>query len=104
MMSLYRIHAVVAYGEDGDDVEGPGLWGVVSDLDLVQAAVAGRLEDLTARGLAVTPAITITPEDTLQQAAQLMTQHEVTHLVVVKNGTPVGVLSTLDLARALSAW
>jgi CBS domain-containing protein len=106
MMSLYRIHAVVAYGEDGDDVDGPGLWGVVSDLDLVQAAVAGRLEDLTARGTAVTPAITIRPEDTLQQAAQVMTQHDVTHLVVVddKGKRPVGVISTLDLARALASW
>jgi CBS domain-containing protein len=106
MMSLYRIHAVVAYGEDSDDADGPGLWGVVSDLDLVQAAVAGRLEDLTARGTAVTPAIAIRPSDTLQQAAQVMTQHDVTHLVVV-DGTgkrPVGVISTLDLARALAAW
>ena len=106
MMSLYRIHAVVACGEDNDDVEGPGLWGVVSDLDLVRAAVPGRLEDLTARGTAVTPAVTIGPDDTLQHAAQLMSEHDVTHLVVLDPGakTPLGVLSTLDLARALSAW
>ena len=105
MMSLYRIHAVVAYGEDNDDVDGPGLWGVVSDLDLVQASVGGEL-DRTARGTAVTPALTIAAEDTLQHAAQLMSEHEVTHLVVVAGGSkqPVGVLSTLDIARALAAW
>ncbi len=104
MMALYRIHAVVAYGEDDDDIEGPGLWGVVSDLDLVRAAVPGRLEDLTARGTAVTPAVTIARDDTLQHAAQLMSEHDVTHLIVVDRGrkTPVGVLSTLDLARALA--
>lgn len=106
MMALYRIHAVVAYGEDNDDVEGPGLWGVVSDLDLVRAAVPGRLEDLSARGTAVTPALMIGPDDTLQHAAQLMSEHDVTHLIVVdaKAKTPLGVLSTLDLARALAAW
>ena len=106
MMALYRIHAVVAYGEDTDDVQGPGLWGVVSDLDLVRAAVPGRLEDLTARGTAVTPAVTIAPDDTLQHAAQLMSEHDVTHLIVVDTDakTPLGVLSTLDLARALAAW
>jgi CBS domain-containing protein len=106
MMSLYRIHAVVAYGEDNDDVEGPGLWGVVSDLDLVQAAVAGRVEDLSARGTAVTPALTIRPDDTLQTAAQLMTQHDVAHLIVVdrRSSRPVGMVSTLDVARALAAW
>jgi CBS domain-containing protein len=105
MMALYRIHAVVAFGEDDDDVEGPGLWGVVSDLDLVRAAVPGRLEDLTARGTAVTPAVTIGRDDSLQHAAQLMSEHDVTHLIVVDPGraTPVGVLSTLDLARALAA-
>ena len=50
MMSLYRIHAVVAYGEDNDDVDGPGLWGVVSDLDLVQATVGGERRDDRGRG------------------------------------------------------
>ena len=106
MMALYRIHAVVAYGEDNDDVEGPGLWGVVSDLDLVRAAVPGRLEDLSARGTAVTPALTIGPDDTLQHAAQLMSEHDLTHLVVVEpeRKTPLGVLSTLDVARSLVAW
>lgn len=105
MMALYRIHAVVAFGEDDHDAEGPGLWGVVSDLDLVRAAVPGRLEDLTARGTAVTPAVTIARDDTLQHAAQLMSEHDVTHLIVVDGGreTPVGVLSTLDLARVLAA-
>jgi CBS domain-containing protein len=106
MMALYRIHAVVAYGEDSDDVDGPGLWGVVSDLDLVQATVGGELEDHTAGGTAVTPALTIAAEDTLQHAAQLMSEHELTHLVVVARGSkrPIGVLSTLDIARVLAAW
>ena len=54
----------------------------------------------------MTPALTIAAEDTLQHAAQLMSEHEVTHLVVVAGGSkqPVGVLSTLDIARALAAW
>lgn len=106
MMSLYRIHAVVAFGEDSDDAEGPGLWGVVSDLDLVQAAVTGDLADRTARGTAVTPVLMIRPDDTLLHAAQLMSEHDVTHLVVVgrDSSRPIGVISTLDLARALAAW
>lgn len=104
MMALYRIHAVIVFGEEGDDVPGAGLWGVVSDLDLVQAASAGGFEDRSARGTAVTPVLTIAPEDTLERAAQLISEHEVTHLVVVDGGAgrPVGVLSTLDLAQALA--
>jgi CBS domain-containing protein len=106
MMSLYRIHAVVAFGEESDDAEGPGLWGVVSDLDLVQAAASSDFADRTARGTAITPVLMVRPEDTLLHAAQLMSEHEVTHLVVADHGSvrPVGVISTLDLARALAAW
>jgi CBS domain-containing protein len=35
---------------------------------------------------------------------QLMAEHEVTHVIVVErhSGRPIGVLSTLDVARALS--
>ena len=47
---VYRhADAVVAYGEDSDDMDGPGLWGVVTDLDLVQAAVGGEVEETVAR-------------------------------------------------------
>ena len=104
MMALYRVHAIVAYGEDTDETDGPGLWGVVSDLDLVQAASAGELEDHTAAGTAITPLLVIGPDDSLQRAAQLMSEHEATHVVVVDRETtrPVGMLSTLDIAQALA--
>jgi CBS domain-containing protein len=104
MMALYRIHAVVAFGEDTDDVSGPGLWGVVSDLDLVEAATAGDLDDRTAGGTAVSPLVMIAASDTLARAAQMMSEHEVAHLVVVDHESkrPTGVLSTLDIARAIA--
>jgi CBS domain-containing protein len=104
MMALYRVHAIVAFGEDTDDADGPGLWGVVSDLDLVQAALSGELEDHTAGGAAITPALVVAPDDTVRRAAQLMSEHEVAHVVVVDRETtrPVGVLSTLDIARAIA--
>lgn len=106
MMALYRIHAVVVFGEDTDDTSGTGLWGVVSDLDLVQAAVGHDLANRTAGGTAVTPAVMIAADESLERAAQLMSEHHVTHLVVVDSGAtrPVGVVSTLDIARALASW
>lgn len=104
MMALYRIHAVVVFSDDADDVEGLGLWGVVSDLDLVQAAASGDLDELIAGGTATTPVVTITADDTLDRAAQLMSEHEISHLVVLDRASarPTGVISTLDLARALA--
>jgi len=52
----------------------------------------------------VSPALTIHPGDTLQRATQMMTEHAVAHLLVVddESGKPVGVLSTLDMARVLA--
>jgi len=46
----------------------------------------------------------VTTLDRLERAMQLMTDHEVAHVVVVErhSGRPVGVISTLDIARALS--
>ena len=68
--------------------------------------MGGELEDRSAGGTAVTPVLTIAADDTLLRAAQLMSEHDVTHLVVVDRGAtrPVGILSTLDIARALAAW
>jgi CBS domain-containing protein len=101
MMGTYRIHAVVVYGEIGDN--GPELWGVVSDLDLVAAVAAGDFEDRTAAGTAATLVLRVTPDDSLTRAAQIMAEHELAHLVVTdrESGRPVGVLSTLDVARTL---
>ncbi len=102
LMADRRIHCVVA--RDADEPT-DALWGVVADLDLVAAASAGDLERQTAEGIAATPAVTVASDETLQRAAQLLTEHAVTHLIVVDpgSGTPVGVLSTLDVARAVAA-
>lgn len=96
MMAVYRIHSVVVVGDTD-------LWGVVSDLDLVAAESAGELADRTAGGTAVTPVVLVEPHDTLAHAAQLMSEHEITHLVVVgaRSTHPIGILSTLDVARVV---
>jgi CBS domain-containing protein len=46
----------------------------------------------------------VTPEEPLRRAAQVMAEHDVAHLVVVDSETsrPVGVISTLDVAKAVT--
>lgn len=99
LMTAKGIHCVVV--TDHDDV---GVWGVISDLDLVAAAGVRDIEAQLAGGSAATPALTISPDDTLQRAAQLMTENAAAHLLVVdeRSGRPAGVLSTLDVARVLA--
>ena len=99
IMATYRIHAVVV-----SEIEGDRPWGIVSDLDLADAA-AKDLDKLTARHTWRSRLVTIDADASLARAAQLMAEHRVAHLVVVQphSGHPVGVLSTLDLAGVL-AW
>lgn len=99
MMVQHTIHCVVVLGEEA----GADGWGVVTDLDLAEMAAAGSVEGSTAGGCAVGPTVVVHPGDTLAHAAQLMTENSVAHLLVAKAGParPLGVLSTLDLARAV---
>ncbi len=94
MMASYRVHAIVVFDEDD--------WRIVSDLDLVASASAA--DDRTAGAVSASPLVTVTPDETLERAAQLMAEHETTHLVVRATGAhrPLGVISTLDVARALA--
>jgi CBS domain-containing protein len=99
LIAAQSVHCIVVTGADDHAV-----WGVISDLDLVAAAGVRDLDAQSAGASAATPALTIHPGDTLQRAAQVMTEHAVAHLLVVDDtsGEPVGVLSTLDLARVLA--
>ena len=102
LMTDERVHCVVVIDSTSDS---RSLWGVVSDLDLIAAATVRSLDEQHARGTAIKPAVTIAPHESLARAAQRMTKHGVSHLVVVDPGRdlPLGVISTLDLARALAA-
>ena len=100
-MARESVHCVVV--ETGSGESGP-LWSIVSDLDLVAAATVRDLAEQTAGGSAASPLVLVTPVESLERAAQLMTEHATTHLLVVERPalTPVGVLSTLDIASALA--
>jgi CBS domain-containing protein len=102
LMADYHVHSVVIADDPAD---AGSLWGVVSDLDLVAAASVRELDEQVAGATAVSPALMITPDDSILRAAQLLTEHATAHLVVVDPGSsrPIGVLSTLDIARVLGA-
>jgi CBS domain-containing protein len=104
MMATYRVHAIVVTAHDDGKLPDGSLWGVVSDRDLVTVAGTGDLDEQTAGQLAATPALTVATTEPLARAVQLIVEHEVSHLIVVEKRSlrPIGVLSTLDVARALA--
>jgi CBS domain-containing protein len=95
IMSVNRVHAVAV-----TDHGHTRPIGVVSDLDVVAAVAAGT--DTSARQIAATQPLAVSADEPLVRAAQLMTEHALTHLVVLDaaGGYPVGVLSALDIATA----
>ena len=104
LMATYRVHAIFVfdYSHGADDALEP--WGLVSDLDLV-AGARRPLDERTAGESAVAPLITVLGSDTLERAAELMAANSLCHLPVVDPSTPrpVGVISTLDIARELAS-
>ena len=106
MMALYRVHAILVTAHGGEELPGGGVWGVVSDTDLLRAAQTGDLDEKASRVIAGNPVLTVTAGDELARAAQLMAEHEISHLIVAEPHTarPIGVLSTLDVARALAGF
>ena len=98
VMANHRVHAVLV-----SDRPGGRPLGVVNDL-AVTAAVARGEDDTTARA-AAGPEVTVSSNAPVQEAARLMSEHHVSHLLVVEgtSGYPAGVLSTLDLARVYAS-
>ena len=101
-MAAERIHAVVML-VDGVDARERIPWAVVSDVDLLRHAA--RAEELTAGDVASTEMLHVNPDERLASVAARMAHRAVTHAVVVerRSGRPIGVLSTLDVARVI-AW
>ncbi len=104
MMATFGVHAIFVLEHTDEDDEAPQLFAVVSDLDLV-AATPLDLDALTAGVTAVTPLVTVAADSPISEAGSLMAQYGTAHLAVTDptSGRPVGVISTLDIARAVAA-
>jgi CBS domain-containing protein len=102
-MATHHVHCVAVIGVSHQDPE-CGVWGIISDLDLLRAGIGDR-ESLTARSLATQPVVSVEARTWLTDAARLMIDNGTSHLVVVEPETqrPIGILSTLDIAGVL-AW
>jgi CBS domain-containing protein len=98
MMAEHRIHSVVVTNIDGVS---ESAWGIVSDIDLL-GSVPEDVDERTAGDVAGTELLTVAPDESLERAAQMMAEHEVTHVVVVSGERPIGVLSSLDVAASLA--
>jgi CBS domain-containing protein len=101
MMTANHVHAVVVSGIEPVPGGERLSWGLLTALDLAAAALPG-CETAEAADLASSEIVTVEAGEPLARAAQLMVEHQLTHLMVVTGGEPVGIVSTLDVAGCLA--
>ena len=79
MMARYRMHCVVALDERGEYQT--RYWGLIPAAELVRIATTQDLEDRTAGGSMTSQVVTVEPADSVHDAAELMSDHEVDHVI-----------------------
>lgn len=83
-------------------VEGERLVGVVTDRDLaIRILAEGKGAETTVGEIASKDVVTIDPQQSLEEAARLMAQHQVRRLPVTEeDGKLVGILAQADVAQS----
>ncbi len=103
IMATNRVHCVVVTTDesDRDGTLAERAWGLVTDLGVAAAVTAGS--ERSAADVAQPDVPIAEPHWPLLQAARVMAESGTAHLVVVdEQRHPIGVLSTLDVARILA--
>ena len=82
-------------------VEGDRLVGVVTDRDLaIRVLAEGKSGDTTVGEIASKDVVTVDPQQSLEEAARLMAEHQVRRLPVTEeDGKLVGILAQADVAQ-----
>lgn len=81
-------------------VDDEKIVGIITDRDIVVRAVADKRPNSTSvKEIMTDELITITPDITTEEAANMMSKYQIRRLPVVENGKLVGIVALGDLAR-----
>ena len=86
-------------------MKGEVLAGIVSERDYARKVILrGRSSsDTPVKDIMTTPVLTVSPDTSVEQCMQLVTDKRVRHLPVVEAGRVIGMVSIGDLVKALIA-
>jgi CBS domain-containing protein len=84
-------------------VDGDELKGIATDRDIVVDAVGEGESDARVEDVMTSDPTTVSPDDPIDKAIEVMRDEKVRRLPVVEDGKPVGVVSLGDLAEEADA-
>jgi CBS domain-containing protein len=94
LMAIHEISALPVIGPEGH------VAGVVSEVDLLRKEQFQDDPGRTARDVMTSPAVTVTPDATIVEAARLMDRHRIKRLLVIgTDGLLAGIVTPRDLLR-----
>jgi len=75
------------------------LAGIISERDILQRVVAGGLEphNVLIKDIMTSQTYSCSLDTPLSKIEEMMGEHRIRHLPVVKDGTPIGMISTRDI-------
>jgi CBS domain-containing protein len=95
-------------------VQGQRLVGIItlSDMQRIVPLILGELDTATKLEMTATEVrevmtadpITVAPDDTIQDAADLMLENQISGLPVVENSRVVGILTESDIFKLVVNW
>jgi CBS domain-containing protein len=79
------------------------LTGVISETDIIRKTTSiGAWSPSTVSQIMTKPAVTVSPDETLQRVCEMMYNRRI-HRVVVAEGAQIkGILTTMDILRAIA--
>jgi len=75
------------------------LQGFITLADLKQGLIPSMLGDLNLRDLMIKDPVTVSPDDDIEFAAQLIYNHKIGGMPVVKDGRLAGIITATDILR-----
>jgi acetoin utilization protein AcuB len=79
-------------------VKDGSLTGIITDRDVREHA--GRLKQTRIQAAMTADPVTVSPETTLEKAAQLLLAHKIGGLPVLEGSEVVGIITTVDILKA----
>ena len=86
--------------------DGAQFIGILTETDLVRKVVAPGLDPSSQpiETLMSYPVMSIEEDELLNRANEIMGEHQIRHLLVTKDGVPVGMVTVRNLLSAVYDW